>query len=134
MIQNKLSVLSLFILLLSVSACKKTAGEGGQASIKGKVWAEDWNVAFTVKNGEYAAVDEDVYIIYGSDISYGDKVKTNYNGEFEFKYLRTGKYKIYVYSKDKTLRSQSGDTSFVQETQINSKKQHISLDQFTIYK
>ncbi|MCC6370754.1 MAG: hypothetical protein IT236_07115, partial [Bacteroidia bacterium] len=121
-------------LLLGIFSCKKEAGEGGRATIKGKIWAQDWNAGFTVKNGEYAATDEDVYIIYGNNVSYGDKVKTNYNGEFEFKYLRTGKYTIYVYSKDNTLKSQSGDTVFVKEVNITSKKQTVTLDQITIYK
>lgn len=129
-----LTALLLFSLTVLVSSCKKTAGEGGRASIKGKVWVEDWNTGFTLKNGEYAGADEDVYIIYGNEVSYGDKVKTTYNGEFEFKYLRTGTYKVYVYSKDKTLHSISGDTAFVKEITIGSKKQTIALETFTIYK
>lgn len=115
-------------------ACKKPAGEGGKSSIKGSLWAEDWNSSFTVKNGEYAAYDEDVYIIYGDNVSYNDKTKTNYNGEFEFKYLRKGKYKVYVYSKDKTLSSPSGDVSIVKEIEITSKKEVKTVDMITIYK
>jgi hypothetical protein len=131
----KLIALSFIILgSLMIFSCKKPAGQGGKASIKGTLWAEDWNGSFTVKNGEYAAYDEDVYIIYGDDVSYSDKTKSNYNGEFEFKYLRPGKYKIYVYSKDKTLSSPSGETSIVQEVEITGKKQEITLDKITIYK
>ena len=48
------------------------------------------------------APDNYVYIIYGGDESYGDRVKTSYDGTYEFKYLREGNYKIYVYSKDST--------------------------------
>lgn len=131
---KKIAITSIILLSLLVNACKKTAGEGGQASIKGKVWVEDWNTGFTIKNGEYAGADEDVYIIYGDQVSYGDKVKSSYNGEFEFKYLRTGKYKVYVYSKDKSLRSLSGDTAFVKEITIGSKKQTVTVETFTIYK
>jgi hypothetical protein len=126
-----------FVLLLMIaqlSSCKKPAGEGGTSSIKGKVWVEDWNTAFTVKNGEYAGADEDVYIIYGDDISYGDKTKANYEGAFEFKYLRKGKYKIYVYSKDKTFASASGDTYVLKEINISKNKQTVELEQITIYK
>lgn len=131
---NYIKVTIACLLLAALCACKKAAGEGGRASIRGKVMVEDWNVAFTIKNGEYAGTDEDVYIIYGDHISYDDKVKTNYNGEFEFKYLRTGKYRIYVYSKDKSLQAQSGDTSIVKELEITSRKQTLTLDQITIYK
>ena len=124
----------LIILSLVLINCKKKAGEGGTANIRGSIWVEDWNTAFTIKNGEYAGADEDVYIIYGDDVSYGDKTKSNYNGEFEFKYLRTGKYRVYVYSKDKTLKSQSGDTAFVREVEITNNGQTIGLDRFITYK
>lgn len=119
---------------LIAAACKKQEGPGGRATIKGKIWVEDWNTGFTLKNGEYAGSDEDVYIIYGDAVSYGDKIKASYDGQFEFNYLRTGKYKVYVYSKDKTLHSQSGDTAFVREVEITSRKQTVTLDQITIYK
>ena len=117
-----------------ISSCKKPEGKGGSASIRGKIWVEDWSIGFTQKNGEYAGYDEDVYIIYGNNVGYNDKTKANYNGEFEFKYLRTGKYKIYVYSKDNTLHSKSSDTSFVREVTITAKKQTKVLDAITIYK
>jgi len=115
-------------------SCKKPAGEGGNSSIKGKIWVEDWNSGFTIKNGEYAGADEDVFILYGDAVSYSEKTRANYNGEFEFKYLRKGKYTIYVFSKDKTLQSQSGDTSVVRQVEITAKKQVITLDQINIYK
>jgi hypothetical protein len=121
------------ILLLVFSACKKTAGEGGNSSIRGTVWVEDWNSSFNVKNGEYAGADEDVFILYGDAVSYSDKTRANYNGEYEFKYLRPGKYKIYVYSKDKTLQSKSGDVSIIKEVEITSKKQTVTVEQITIY-
>jgi hypothetical protein len=126
-------LLLLFGSFVIFTACKKTAGEGGKASIAGKIWVEDWNAAFTIKNGEYAGYDQDVYILYGDAVSYSDKTKANYNGEFQFNYLRKGKYSIYVYSKDKTLTSKSGDTVLVQTVEITSNKQHIDLSTFNIY-
>lgn len=126
--------LILFITLATVLfACKKAPGEGGKATINGSIWVEDWNGAFTIKNGEYAGYDRDVYIIYGDAGGYSDRTRTNYNGEFEFRYLRKGKYKIYVYSKDNTLTSQSGDTSFVKELEIIENKQELTTEQFIIY-
>lgn len=125
---------SLLLISVMISSCKKPAGEGGKSSIKGSVWVEDWNGSFTIKNSEYAAYDEDIYIIYGDDVSYSDKTKSNYNGEYEFKYLRKGKYKIYVYSKDKTLTSPSGEISIVKEVEITEKKGVKTIDQIIIYK
>lgn len=120
-------------LVMAVSSCKKTAGEGGKASIKGNIWVENWNGTFTVLNGEYAGADVDVFIVYGDETNYGDKQSANYNGEFEFKYLRKGKYKVYVYSKDKTLTSQSGDTVVVKEVEIKDKKEKVDLGTITIF-
>ena len=128
-----ISSLFIFTTLIFIS-CKKPEGKGGSATIKGSLIVEDWNVAFTQKNGVYPGYDVDVYIIYGTNTGYGDKIKANYNGEFEFKYLRTGKYKIYVYSKDNTLHSFSGDTAFVRDVTLSSKKQVKVLDAITIYK
>lgn len=131
---NGLKVSSLLIAIaLIISSCKKTAGEGGKASIYGKVWVQNWNASFTVLNGEYAGADVDVYIIYGDETNYGDKQTTNYKGEFEFKYLRKGKYKVYVYSQDNTFTSQSGDTVVVKEIEIKDKKEKANLGTITIF-
>jgi hypothetical protein len=122
----------MLILCASLAACRKDPGKGGSSLIRGRVWVEDWNAAFTIKNGEYAGADEDVYIIYGNDISYGDKVKASYNGEFEFKYLRKGSYRIYVYSKDKTLSSESGKTYVLKECTVGE-DETVALEDFLIY-
>lgn len=120
-------------LIFAIASCKKVAGEGGKASIRGKVWVENWNSSFTVLNGEYAGADVDVYIIYGDETNYGDKQTTNYKGEFEFKYLRKGKYKVYVYSQDNTFTAQSGDTVVVKEIEIKDKKEKADLGTITIF-
>jgi hypothetical protein len=130
MIKNPLLIL-LTVLLLA--ACKKPAGEGGNSRIHGKILVEDWNVPFTVKNGEYPGADEDVYIIYGDDLSYSDRVRANYNGEYEFRYLNKGKYRIYVYSKDRTFQSPSGETAVVKDVSISKNRQDVEVEQFVIY-
>lgn len=124
-----------FFILFAIGfmACKKQAGEGGFASIKGKVWVEDWNAAFTLKNGEYAGYDRDIYIVYGDAVGYSERTRADYNGMFEFKYLRKGNYTIYVYSKDNTLTSKSGDTAFVKKVEITKRKEALNLDQFTVF-
>jgi hypothetical protein len=132
-VKNLMKLGFVLLFVVNLMSCKKEAGEGGTSTIKGKIWVEDWNNAFTVKNGEYAGYDEDVYILYGDAVSYSEKTKANYNGEFEFKYLRKGKYKIYVYSKDNSLQSKSGDISIVKEVEITGKKQTKEVEQITIY-
>ena len=121
------------LLIVVVSSCKKTAGEGGKASIYGKVVTENYNNNFTVLNDVYASADVDVYIVYGNETNYGDKQSTNYKGEFEFKYLRKGKYKIYVYSQDSSLTTASGDTVMIREVEIKEKKEKVNVGTITIF-
>jgi hypothetical protein len=128
-----LNFLAITLAVMLVSSCKKEAGEGGDSSIRGKVWVVNYNATFTSINNEYVGADEYVYIIYGDDISYGDRVKTNPSGEFEFKYLREGNYTIYIYSKDKTRTEPSGITSMKVSTNISSKKQVVDVGTITIY-
>jgi len=92
------SILSSIVFL----SCKKGPGEGGRTSIIGKVWAEEWDdISYTqhYDSLDRWAMDEEVYIIYGDDASYGDRIRTGPDGVFEFKYLREGDYTIYVYSE-----------------------------------
>lgn len=119
--------------LLAFHSCKKPAGEGGNSSIRGKLITEEWNKTFTVKNFEYPGADEYVYIIYGDDISYGDRIKTSYDGAFEFKYLRPGKYKVYAYSQQyQTSSNQSPFTPVLKEVEIKRKKEVLDIGTMTI--
>lgn len=120
--------------LIFFCSCSKEAGEGGNATIIGKVYVKDYNSSFTTINAEYYGADEDVYIIYGSDVSYGNKTKSSYDGSFEFKYLRKGSYKIYVYSKDSTLQSKSGIIPVIQDVEITERKQEFTAPDIIIAK
>lgn len=44
------------------------------------------------------AAKEDVYIVYGNEPIYGDKMETGYDGYYRFKYLNKGTYKIFAYN------------------------------------
>jgi len=129
---KSIKIISFFLCVL-MSSCSKIEGEGGSSTIKGSIWVEDWNATFTVLEAEYSGLNEDVYIIYGNHTSYDDKTTTNYKGEFEFKYLRQGNYKIYVYSKDKSLQSPSGQIAIVKDVKISKKKETVNVDRITIY-
>ncbi|MDF1673278.1 MAG: hypothetical protein P1U41_07210 [Vicingaceae bacterium] len=88
---------------MSLFSCSKEEGEGGRSSISGKVHMTDVTGG---NQGEYDAPDYDVYIIYGDqDDIYDDDMKTNYDGTFEFKNLREGKYKVYAYTSDPSKTS-----------------------------
>lgn len=123
----------LVLLLTTMLSCEKPEGVGGKACIKGTIWTEDWNTTFTLLQGDYASADVEVYIIYGNNTSYSQRIRTNYKGQFEFKFLREGFYQIYVYSKDKTLQSPSGSVAVVKDITISSKKQTVDVDRIVIY-
>lgn len=122
-----------FVFTILAYSCSKEPGEGGNSTLYGSVWVKDYNNTFTVLNSEYDGADEDVYIIYGDDQSYADKVSTNYEGVFEIKYLRPGKYTLYVYSKDSTLQSPSGKIPIIKEVEITEKNQEVEVPEFVIY-
>lgn len=82
------------------SGCSNKSGTGGQASIIGKIRTHNYINNCTQLQAEYPGVDKDVYVIYGDDPSYGDRVKTAPDGTFWFRYLRKGTYTVYIYSDD----------------------------------
>jgi hypothetical protein len=101
------SLLYLFSLTLILSACVRSPGEGGRASITGSVdlvrRVQINNPASTVDT--IAAADAEVFIVYGENVSPDDRVFTNPDGDFAFNWLRTGDYTLYVYSEDTTVSS-----------------------------
>lgn len=138
---KKLFSISLISLISIFSSCKKEPGAGGNSSIKGKVWAKDCDKSFTSIEKEHYGADVEVYVIYGDETSYGDRTRTDYEGDFEFKYLRKGKYTVYVYSIDSTLFD--GNTiydpvpfpiAYTKETNITDKKQVVDAGTFTVYR
>nr|MBK9653109.1 hypothetical protein [Bacteroidota bacterium] len=124
---------SLITIMLVTTSCKKQEGRGGDASIYGKVLVKHYNSTFTQYISEYPGSDIYVYTIYGDDISYGQRIKTNFKGEFNFKYLYPGNYKVYVYSLDSTLTDPSGSVAVVKEIHINGRKETMDAGTFDIF-
>ncbi|NTW24998.1 MAG: hypothetical protein HGA37_09880 [Lentimicrobium sp.] len=124
------------ILLLSIicASCSKEAGEGGNSSIYGKVIVHNYNSSFTELNDIYDGADEEVYIIYGDDKSYSERIRTSYNGVYEFRYLRQGKYTVFVYSEDSTLTIPSGKYAVIREIEITGNRQTVKADDIIIFK
>jgi len=86
------------VLALLLLGCSKEPGEGGQASITGKVYVYEFNGNCSELRGEYYGIDEEVYIIAGDDPSYFERVRTGPDGTFWFPYLRKGNYQVYAIS------------------------------------
>lgn len=96
---KKLNYYLILFVSLFLFSCINEEGEGGVSIIEGavfKVIHPDDIYSFEVDT--IPASKEDVYIVYGDEVIYGDKMETGYDGFFRFKYLTKGTYKIYAYS------------------------------------
>lgn len=99
----------LLLITLTFASCKKEAGVGGTGTIKGKILVNDY-IGNVFSGNTFDGADYDVYIIYGGANSYyDDKISSSYDGSFEFRYLRKGDYKIFVYSQDVDGSGSTGD-------------------------
>lgn len=98
-IKKSLSIFLFGLLCLVFSACNKTPGQGGNSSIKGNVWVQKYDPFFSILQYEYAGQDMTVELTFGDNTSPDMTSQTNSKGEFDFIYLRKGKYKVTVYSK-----------------------------------
>jgi len=133
MAKLQLLIVSLLTVCL-ISACKKEAGPGGKASITGKVYVKNYDLSYTILLSEYYEQGENVYITYGNETTVGDNVKTSYDGSFIFPYLRKGKYKIWSVSKDSSSSDPAATRAIIQEIEIKSTKQQVTLSDIVILK
>jgi hypothetical protein len=124
-----------FILIsLNFFSCKKQPGEGGFASIEGKVYVKDYDDSYTILTAQYYLPSETVYIIYGDGNEVTNTVKTSYDGSFKFNYLRKGTYKIFVLSEDTTKPFLSVPKEELAKVTITKRKEKIVLKDFIIAK
>lgn len=72
----------------------------GTSTIKGKVFAYDWNSELTILKDSFYIRNKYVYIAREQDSYYFMRLRTFYDGSFVFNSLPQGKYQIYVYSRD----------------------------------
>ena len=128
------SIITAFIIVISISSCKKVEGPGGQASITGKIHALIHDGAGNLIN-EYDIHNYDVYLIYGDDEDetyFDDDIETSYDGTFKFEYLETGNYQLFVYSKCTTCPS--GKEIVLKNVEITDKKGTVDLGTINIEK
>lgn len=116
------------------TSCEKEPGTGGSSSITGRVIVRQYNANFTLLIEQYPATDEDVFIVYGDDDTYGDKTSTNYDGTFRFDYLRKGEYKVYAYSEDSANYPSQREIAVIQTVKITDNKQDIAIPEIIILK
>src|ERR1043165_206865 len=123
--KNLRYTITCLLIITAFLSCKKEEGEGGKASITGSIWVKKYNSTGIIILGEYAGAYEDVYIIYGDNSTYGNRIQANPDGKYEFKYLQPGHYKIYAYSKDSTGNFSAPKFAIIREVEITRKKQTV---------
>jgi hypothetical protein len=88
----------LLIATFFLFSCKKEAGEGGTASIKGRVWGYDINTSGIITDSAEVQ-DARVYISYGDNTTVDDDTRSSHTGEYIFRGLQKGKYTVFTYSQ-----------------------------------
>ena len=124
-------IISLSLILVAsffFNSCKKIEGQGGSSTIKGAINVKQYNVVGTLV-AEYPGAEVDVYIIYGAgNTFYNDRIKTSYDGSFEFNYLEEGDYTVFVYEDNNDIINYPGGSSAVLvTTSISGKKTTVDL-------
>jgi hypothetical protein len=130
----KFCLVSLVLAPVMFLSCNKEEGTGGTSTITGKVIIRQYNSNFTNLVEQYYATDEDVFIIYGDDPVYGDKVSTNYDGTYRFEYLREGHYTIFAYSEDSANYPTKHQIPVMKKVEITRKKQVVEAGDIILLK
>ncbi len=88
------------LVLFTAASCEKSEGLGGTGSISGTLVEQFYNDDFSLMIYEKPAVDEEVFVVFGEEQALGNRVRTNHQGQFMFKYLYPGQYEVYYLSED----------------------------------
>jgi hypothetical protein len=131
-----LKLIIISALLFNSTACQKPPGPGGKATVKGKVYAYDFDNTQRYMLSKGYSPDERVYITYGSNNAIDDDVRTSTDGSFEFRFLNKGHYKVFVNSLDTSIKVKGNDTykAVIQEFDITGAEQTVTLPDFIINK
>jgi hypothetical protein len=124
------NILVIFVVGLLFVSCSKSPGEGGTATISGKV------EAVYVQEGSFDTIevkglpDARVYIVYGTGNTQDDDTRTSPDGSFKFEYLNPGDYSVYAYSE--SLIEPSELSEVVKAVSVNSSQDDVVVPTLTI--
>ena len=130
MVKTKI-LLALTVVAVSAFSCKKGPGQGGTSTIKGKIYAMNYNGSGQLQ-GEYYAAEERVYLVFGDNDFYGLDTRTSYDGTYEFPYLLKGSYTVFAYSNCDTC--DSGTVEVKLETEVTENHSTVELPDIVIKK
>lgn len=117
------------LVALTMASCEKEPGKGGLASISGKVFGLDYNSNGVLHDSGYVG-DVRVYISYGGGTVADDDTRSSYTGEYSFKGLQKGKYKLWVFSECPSCNFNI--EPIVQEVEITETRQEAYLPDFVV--
>lgn len=127
------------VAVLALASCSKEPGDGGNSTLEGTINYELRQVLVNPASVVYEgpARDWDVYLVYGDNIGFDDRARTDYNGRYKFEFLREGEYTVYAYSQD-TINGPINngeilDLPIIQKVEITEKKQTVEVPDITVY-
>lgn len=123
---NRFYPLFSLVLVLLLGSCEKDPGQGGNATIRGKVVINEVSNSGNIL-AEYEAVEERVYIIYGDNDIYDDEVRTSFDGQFKFDDLFQGSYTVFVYSDCSSCPS--GKETIMQSIEVTENNETFSFSE-----
>jgi hypothetical protein len=110
--------------------------DDGAAVIRGVVWeinyVNDSRWPSLVVESEDFAHEHEVYLIYGDHPFYDERVRTQYDGYFEFRDLIPGDYQVFLYSEDVKRLTDHVVLQF--EVTVSEMDQVVDLGEITIEK
>jgi hypothetical protein len=128
---------TLVCITLLFSGCRKDPGQGGSATIRGIVYAQNIHSKDTPVGADDFDASEKIYICYGDKQDYDDSYTTSSDGSFIFKYLRKGTYRIFAYSIDPQKQSYDGKnpaSTLSKVVELGSNNDVVSVKDFILYK
>lgn len=120
----------LLFMVAILSACSKSAGVGGKATVSGYINAVyvDEDSFDTVEVSGFP--DTRVYIVYGDGSTQDDDTRTSPDGSFKFEYLNPGDYTIYTYSESLLTPSELMEVSA--EITVEKKQDDVDVPTLTV--
>ena len=138
----KLSIKPIFftVIVFMFFSCEKQEGEGGTSAITGSVYklSTYQNAITGLMDTIFYQLDsgKDIYIIYSDNESdfYDDKVETNWNGQYQFDYLRKGNYTLFTYADSSDALNVSYDYPIFKHINVDANNANYDLSDFVINK
>jgi len=120
--------------LIPLIGCEKDPGEGGTATITGKIFVYDVDDDTGILQDSFYAQNLNVNIIYGEGTIPDDDIRTGFDGTYEFNYLHKGQYIVFAYSEcDNNLpECPSGEEPVMDTIQITQKGETYEVPTITV--